>query len=220
MNSAQCTDLHFSSDSSPNARSSQAIEGSFTEFVSEDTVNQPKGRLESSTEFVSEDNSISSKQSCLILEIFAGSCRLSKACKQVGFRVTAVDKVEDRAENFPIYQGDVTNSAERTLLLQYIEAEKEELLHIHFAPSCGTASRAREKAPGPPPLRSDVHPDGLPNLKDSDRQRVEAANESYRAMITIAMFAISLGISISVENPKNSLFCKCSFVVLFLEWLP
>ena len=208
MNSAQCTDLHFSSDSSPNARSSQAIEGSFTEFVSEDTVNQPKGRLESSTEFVSEDNSISSKQSCLILEIFAGSCRLSKACKQVGFRVTAVDKV-DRAENFPIYQGDVTNSAERTLLLQYIEAEKEELLHIHVAPSCGTASRAREKAPGPPPLRSDVHPDGLPNLKDSDRQRVEAANESYRAMITIAMFAISLGISISVENPKNSLFCKC-----------
>ena len=220
MNSAQCTDLHFSSDSSPNARSSQAIEGSFTEFVSEDTVNQPKGRLESSTEFVSEDNSISSKQSCLILEIFAGSCRLSKACKQVGFRVTAVDKVEDRAENFPIYQGDVRNSGERTLLLQYIEAEKEELLHIHFAPSCGTASRAREKAPGPPPLRSDVHPDGLPNLKDSDRQRVEAANESYRAMITIAMFAISLGISISVENPKNSLFCKCSFVVLFLEWLP
>ena len=154
------------------------------------------------------------------MEIFAGSCRLSKACKQVGFRVTAVDKVEDRAENFPIYQCDVTNSAERTLLLQYVEAEKEELLHIHFAPSCGTASRTREKAPGPPPLRSDVHPDGLPNLKDSDRQRVEAANESYRAMITIAMFAISLGISISVENPKNSLFCKCSFVVLFLEWLP
>jgi hypothetical protein len=163
LNSAQCTDLHFSSDSSPNARSSQAIEGSFTEFVSEDTVNQPKGRLESSTEFVSEDNSISSKQSCLILEIFAGSCRLSKACKQVGFRVTAVDKVEDRAENFPIYQGDVTNSAERTLLLQYIEAEKEELLHIHFAPSCGTASRAREKAP--------------PNLRDSDKQRVEAATK-------------------------------------------
>ena len=39
-------------------------------------------------------------------------------------------------------------------------------------------------------------------------------------MITIAMFAISLGISISVENPKNSLFWKCSFVLLFLEWLP
>jgi hypothetical protein len=61
--------LHFSSDSSPNARSSQAIEGSFTEFVSEETVDQTKGRLESSTKFFGEDNSISSKQSKVFLFI-------------------------------------------------------------------------------------------------------------------------------------------------------
>jgi hypothetical protein len=57
--------------------------------------------------------------------------------------VTAVDKDETRAENFPIYQCDVTNSEDFALLMQYVEAEKEELLHVHFAPSCGTASRAQ-----------------------------------------------------------------------------
>ena len=39
-------------------------------------------------------------KSCLVVEIFAGSCRLSKACKDVGFRATAVDKIKSRSENF------------------------------------------------------------------------------------------------------------------------
>ena len=67
---------------------------SFTEFGSEDSGSQPKERPKSSTEFVNEDHQIKTKQSCLVLENFAGSCRRSKACKQAGFRVTAVDKDE------------------------------------------------------------------------------------------------------------------------------
>ena len=174
-----------------------------------------------STEFVSEEPPIqNSKRSCLVLEIFSGSCRLSRACRDAGFRVTAVDKDETRAENFAIYKCDVTNSEDLALLLQYIEAEKEELLHVHFAPSCGTASRARERAPGPPPLRSDAFPDGLPGLSEQNKARVIAANNSYIAMLTLAKFAISLNISISIENPKNSLFWKCSFVREFLDSLP
>ena len=174
-----------------------------------------------STEFVSEGPTMpNSKRSCLILEIFSGSCRLSRACRDAGFRVTAVDKDETRAENFAIYKCDVTNSEDLALLLQYIEAEKEELLHLHFAPSCGTASRAREKAPGPPPLRSDTFPDGLPGLSEQNKARVNAANRSYIAMLTLAKFVLSLNVSISIENPKNSLFWKCSFVREFLDGLP
>ena len=174
-----------------------------------------------SAEFVSEGPCLkNSKRSSLILEIFSGSCRLSRACRDAGFRVTAVDKDETRAENFAIYKCDVTNSEDFALLLQYIEAEKEELLHVHFAPSCGTASRAREKAPGPPPLRSDTFPDGLPGLSEQNKARVNAANQSYIAMLSLAKFVISLNVSISIENPKNSLFWKCSFVRKFLDDLP
>lgn len=39
--------------------------------------------------------------------------------------------------------------------------------YVHFAPPCGTASRAREirrKGCDPKPLRSDEEPDGLPHL--------------------------------------------------------
>ena len=175
---------------------------------------------DASAEFVSEGSQQNSKRSCLVLEVFSGSCRLSKACRRAGFRVTAIDKDEARAENFPIYQCDVTNTEDFALLLQHVEAEKEELLHVHFAPSCGTASRAREKAPGPPPLRSDACPDGLPGLNHKDQERVANANASYLAMLKLAKFVISCGISISIENPKNSLFWKCSFVKEFLEWLP
>ena len=48
------------------------------------------------------------KGSGLILEIFAGSCRFSKACKNLGFRVLAVDKNPKRAENFPVASFDLT----------------------------------------------------------------------------------------------------------------
>ena len=51
-------------------------------------------------------------------------------------------------------------------------------------------------------MRSNDHPDGLPDLKEKDKQRVAAANASYQAMIAIAKFAIALGISISLENQK------------------
>ena len=45
-------------------------------------------------------------------------------------RTAAVDKDPARAENFPIYQCDLTNASEFALFLQYIEAEQDELLHV------------------------------------------------------------------------------------------
>ena len=190
--------------------------GSTIEVVNEEPQILDGG---SRTEFDSPVIHTNGKRSCLVIEIFSGSCRLSKACRRVGFRTAAVDKAPDRAENFSIYQCDLTNAAEYALLAQYIEAEKDKLLHVHFAPSCGTASRAREKAPGPPPLRSDAHPDGLPHLNQRDRERVETANASYEAMVNLATLLVTLGKSFSIENPKNSLFWKCTCVQTFLASL-
>ena len=152
-------------------------------------------------------------KSCLILEIFAGSCRLSKACKDVGFRTTAVDKLQSRAENFAIYQCDLGDEHQLGLLKEYIAAESDSIVHAHFAPSCGTASKARERPiPGlarhlqPKPLRSEQFPGGLPLLNAKDRERVRLANISYDATVELVKFLIQLGISCSIENPTNSLF--------------
>ena len=212
------TDMHVFSDSEPKNHGAEQTGGG-NSVLADDHISGPS-LFRASPELVSDALPRNSKRSCLVLEVFSGSCRLSKACRNAGFRVTAVDKDETRAENFAIYKCDLTNAEDLALLFQYVEAEKEELLHVHFAPSCGTASRAREKAPGPPPLRSDEHPDGLPGLNEQNRARVAAANDSYKAMLELAKYVISLNISISIENPKNSLFWKCTFVQAFLRWLP
>ena len=149
----------------------------------------------------------------LIVEVFSGSCRLSKACRKVGFRTTAIDKSSERSENFTIYKCDLTNPAELKLLKEYFIAEQDALLHLHFAPSCGTSSRARErpikglpKHQQPVPLRSESCPDGLPHLSPRDQQRVHLANLTYDATAELVLLLVSLMVSVSIENPANSLF--------------
>ena len=150
-----------------------------------------------------------------VVEIFAGSCRLSKACKDVGFRATAVDKIKSRSENFNVYQRDLGDPLHLKLLEEYLAAEADTLVHAHFAPSCGTALRAREKRilhlpldRQPRPLRSGDCPEGLPNLSPKDALRVRLANISYDATMELIEFLVGLGASCSVENPTNSLFWK------------
>ena len=77
------------------------------------TVFAPKASVES---FGTEDEP--NKGSGLILEIFAGSCRFSKACKNLGFRVLAVDKNPKRAENFPVASFDLTRQHDFSTVLQ------------------------------------------------------------------------------------------------------
>ena len=152
---------------------------------------------------------------CGFVEVFSGSCRLSKACRDVGFRVTAVDKDKSRAENFTIYNCDLVEIEQRSMLEEYLKAIHGSLLHVHFAPACGTASRARNKPiPGVPqdqqprPLRSDAMPDGLQHLTESERRRVDLANASYEATFKLCLVLINLNVSVSTENPESSLFWK------------
>ena len=118
----------------------------------------------------------------LVVEIFAGSARLTKACRGLGMRAVAVDKTQDRSEGSHIFQCDVTNESDRQSLVAFLEAERGNLGWVHFAPACGTASKAREREqPGlerkgfslPKPLRSELHPLGLPGLTGVDKLRTE-----------------------------------------------
>eukprot|EP00435_Cladocopium_sp_Y103_P018181 s871_g4.t1 len=151
----------------------------------------------------------------LIIEIFAGTARLSKVARDVGFQVLPVDKTAARASQIFVAQYDITQPDEMASLVELIRKEADRIAAIHLAPACGTASRAREKKftklakqgfkiPGP--LRSQTKPMGLDGLSGLDKVRTESANLVYSATATLVQLCITLDILCSVENPQNSLF--------------
>ena len=84
---------------------------------------------------------------------------------------------------------------------------------VHLAPPCGASSQARSIPAGPKapqPLKSAVHPDGLPSLQGLDAKRVHSANVLYSLTGDIVLFAFQKGILVSVENPASSWFWMCS----------
>jgi hypothetical protein len=150
------------------------------------------------------------KGSGLVLEVFARSCRFSKACKEFGLRVLAIDKDPKRAENFPVASFDLTRQHDFQTVCKFVQAERDNICWAHFAPSCGTASKARERRiPGvanpPRPLRSESYPDGLQGLSEKEA-RVKEANLSYAAMVELLLLLISLGIAVSVETHSTAFF--------------
>ena len=69
--------------------------------------------------------------------------------------------------------------------------------YCHFGLPCRTTSRAREipmssKHHGPKPLRSDEFPDGIPNLTQKDKERLDLANKSMLQHAGWNFFVISL----------------------------
>ena len=162
-----------------------------------------------------------SLSSILMVELYAGSARLSKACQQVGVRSVAVDKTTQRSQGNRTFVCDVTNEADLCMLKSFLSAEGDNLAWLHIAPACGTASRAREKPNRtlekagyrvPKPCRSDQYPLGLPNLQGLDKTRTEAANEVYKVTAELVRMVPKLGVVCTIENPSNSLFWKVPYI--------
>ena len=154
-----------------------------------------------------------------VLELFAGTARLTRSFKRKGFKGLAFDKSSKRAEGQNVLEFDLSNLEEVNSLLRFIKARAKQIALVHMAPPCGTASRARGKRlrflkalniKEPKPLRDDNHPDGFPWLKGTDKLRTEAANLLYETTVLIAQVAIEYNIAITIENPANSLMWKTS----------
>ena len=94
----------------------------------------------------------------------------------------------------------------------------EHVVGLFIAPPCGSASRARSiplkrKSPGDPrPLRSDKHPNGLPNLLFVDRIKVSKANKLYHLTARLVQWATEQGCLFCVENPQFSYFWQTTFI--------
>jgi hypothetical protein len=57
---------------------------------------------------------------------------------------------------------------------------------------------------GPKPLRSSAYPRGLPHLQGLDLLKVQKANQIYSNVFVCLLAAISKGVGVIVENPRNS----------------
>jgi len=155
------------------------------------------------------------------LEVFGGSGSFTRALRDVGLDAWSID-----------YSGGRLASVTPAALLIDLSFDHGQelfgrlLLHprlayVHFAPPCGTASRAREikMKNGPMPLRSDEFPEGLPNLEATspkEYQRVLAANRLYSFVAASCRTLSARGVPWSIENPASSLFwlvpCTASLV--------
>ncbi|CAE7233964.1 unnamed protein product [Symbiodinium natans] len=154
----------------------------------------------------------------LILELFSGSGRVTAALRALGFEAVAIDKVKSVGCAAPPWVLDVSTPDGLAQLLQLVQNPR--VLGLFAAPACGTCSLARgipcwdsqgNPVPVPRPLRSDRHPDGMPDLPPGDARRVRLANESYLALRQAVRLGVQRGILIAVENPRSSLFWKTSF---------
>ena len=205
--------------SSGRKHSSEELESEATErHVGEEPTYTPKG----GTSFKGVK-----LEDIYVLELFAGTARLTKSFKKHGFKAMAFDKTSKRSEGQSVLEFDLSKKDEVDSLLSFIKANADRIALIHMAPPCGTASRARGKRlhflralniKEPRPLRDDQHPDGYPWLKGTDKMRTESANLIYESTVLIARTAISFHIAITLENPTNSLMWKTSpFQQLFVS---
>ena len=154
-----------------------------------------------------------------VLEVFAGSARLSKAALEQGFASVAIDHKSDRSCGISIQHYDLTDPCQLESLLVFIRENKDDIAMVWMAPPCGTASKARERPlkhleklgmKVPQPLRSKEQPDQLDGLSGVDKIKTEAANILYEAVKDIAIECYKHGIFTVVENPAGSHFWNTS----------
>eukprot|EP00973_Karenia_brevis_P017640 2421448-Karenia_brevis.AAC.1 len=111
-----------------------------------------------------------------VIEAFCGCGRLSSFMEDAGFNALGIDYSanKDKPTCTHIYIDLATPSGQAAFWT--IIAERKPVF-VHFAPPCGTASRAREirrrVGPDPQPLRSSQYPEGIPSIRHSQPKEWE-----------------------------------------------
>ena len=151
-----------------------------------------------------------SSRPAFIIEVFSGMSRLSACLKQLGFDAIAVDHKRVPGAACHVHLVDLCATEGVELVRRWLAMPN--CVGIWFAPPCGTASRARDikGVPGPPPLRSEKFPNGLPHLKGQSLLRVTLANQLYECVSDLVLEAASRNLVIGVENPRQSLYWRTS----------
>ena len=156
----------------------------------------------------------------VIIEIFAGTSRVTACLRQIGLRSCfGVDHVKVKNLSGPVSVADLTKPEGVALLMSWINTRT--VLGIFLAPPCGTASRARSiKLTGnlkrkyqnePRPLRSNSQPNGVSGLSWLNKVKISKANKLYHLTAQLVKHCVEKGLLVCVENPQYSLFWATTF---------
>ena len=149
----------------------------------------------------------------VVIELFAGSGRVTAALKALGVRSAFGVDHKKLSTIAPIMIADLTTKAGQSLFMTWMNTPS--LAGIFAAPPCGTCSLARNikirnskgiLIQGPPPLRSHLFPEGFPNLTNTNLKRVLAANKLYDFLAKVVLLAHERDLIVVIENPRSSLY--------------
>ena len=161
-----------------------------------------------------------SLQESFCIEIFAGSGKLTAALRSLGLRDSfGVDVKLPEHLRSPIIQYDLLKEDHVRLVQDLIASPF--CVYVHFAPPCGTSSRARliqrKGRWNPPILRTEKFPDGLPGLSGTLAARVHSANELYQVTCDLAEFCLQKQKYFSIENPGRSFMWRTKPFLKFCQ---
>ena len=117
----------------------------------------------------------------VILEVFAGTARVTSCLKHLGFTSSFGVDIDSSKSVSTCRVADLSTAEGQNLCLQWAR------------------------------LRSDSEPDGLTNLTGKNLTRVQLANATYRFLADLIIELLPRGIIILVENPQRSIFWLTSF---------
>ena len=150
-----------------------------------------------------------SLKAAVFLEIFCGTGRLGRAIH--------------KDNHWPVLLWDISLGDEYDLRRRHNRWRIAGWLRAglvragHLGTPCHSFSRARDRQPGPPPLRSDSQVMGLPNLSVADKQKVTEGNLFMRFSCYVMTLASVLHIPFTMENPARSRLWLCPAVQRMLR---
>ena len=140
----------------------------------------------------------------VFLEIFSGCGRLGKAVHaHTRWPVLLWDITMGE-------QYDLTKRCNQRRLIGWME--KGYIKAGHLGTPCSSFSRARDRPGGPPPLRSDVCPLGLPGLREADQIKVRIGNCLMYFSCLLLRLALTWHLAFTMENPARSRIWLCPSV--------
>ncbi|CAK0800243.1 unnamed protein product [Prorocentrum cordatum] len=153
------------------------------------------------------------------LEVFSGSGNLSRAWRR-----------RQQALGFAVFEWDLRWGDEYDLTRRRVQRSVRGWVNnglvaaVWMGTPCHSWSRARGIRPGPPPLRSDVHVMGLPDLAPRSAEKVRVGNALMKFSASLFALRQAVRVPVATENPHLSriwltpqfkgLLRKCRTVVL------
>lgn len=138
----------------------------------------------------------------IVIELFSGCARLSKACANQGFQVYAYDIDYGQGCN-------LLDPLVKSNLKKFIKKNASRIALVWMGTPCTTWSRARKLDGGPPPLRDDSALEGLPNLSTRDAAKILEGTQLRDISAEIALLCFMLHIAWVIENPFSSRIWLC-----------